>query len=464
MADISGVFTKAAFAKDEGLYDAAAIAYPQTPVDEDIGATHQVPFSEESMSKNIEHLKSNALTGSGQVLPQGLIKLTAAGGIGGPLTWQGWERLLLCAMGFENPEDSPAFINATADPVVITDATNAEPIVITTTDVHGCTTGDGVRIEGVVGNTNANGDWVVTVVDTTHYSLDGSAGNAAYVSDGTSTLYNAFVHLFELDEALQDQAWVAGELDGYTPPSANDRKVRRGQLGFLRASDYVTSSCFVDKMTITGSGSEIKISFDLIGYDVVTGDYNSSNWTLPAGSAALALFQQAVVKVGTRAGEIAGLVEYGASGFEIVVNENLKTDDISTVSAPNIVMPIRNGPREVTLKLDFPRYNTTIETLLDYAALNTELAAEIRITGPVFSGLYNHRWNLFMGSLRAKNPATPIGGGGVIPSSVEFETARPGAGNIFDSGTNMVSVTLMKDSELIIRVDNAFAKNYLLET
>jgi hypothetical protein len=66
----------------------------------------------------------------------------------------------------------------------ITDATNAGPIVITSVD-HGLTTGTRVTITGVLGNTNANGTYVVTVVDSSTFSLQGSTGNDGYISGGT---------------------------------------------------------------------------------------------------------------------------------------------------------------------------------------------------------------------------------------------------------------------------------------
>jgi hypothetical protein len=67
--------------------------------------------------------------------------------------------------------------------LAVTGATNATPIVITTA-THGLSTGDYVTITGVIGNTNANGTWVVTVIGGTTFSLDGSSGNAAYSSGG----------------------------------------------------------------------------------------------------------------------------------------------------------------------------------------------------------------------------------------------------------------------------------------
>lgn len=70
------------------------------------------------------------------------------------------------------------------DSASITNATNASPIVVTSTD-HGLTTGAMVTITGVTGNTAANGTFRVTRIDSNTFSLDGSSGDGAYISGGT---------------------------------------------------------------------------------------------------------------------------------------------------------------------------------------------------------------------------------------------------------------------------------------
>lgn len=67
-------------------------------------------------------------------------------------------------------------------------ATNASPIVVETSGAHGRTTGDTVKVSGVTGNTAANGFFTITVVDATHFDLDSSTGNGAWVSGGTVNL------------------------------------------------------------------------------------------------------------------------------------------------------------------------------------------------------------------------------------------------------------------------------------
>lgn len=66
----------------------------------------------------------------------------------------------------------------------VTDATNASPIVITST-AHGLTTGARVTVASVGGNTAANGTFLVTRINDDTFSLDGSTGNGAYTSGGT---------------------------------------------------------------------------------------------------------------------------------------------------------------------------------------------------------------------------------------------------------------------------------------
>ena len=69
-------------------------------------------------------------------------------------------------------------------PVAITGASNASPIVISST-AHGLSTGDAISVSGVAGNTAANGVFTVTKVDDNSFSLNDTTGNAAYTSGGT---------------------------------------------------------------------------------------------------------------------------------------------------------------------------------------------------------------------------------------------------------------------------------------
>jgi hypothetical protein len=77
------------------------------------------------------------------------------------------------------------------DAVQVCGATNANPVVIQTCTPHNFLQWQPVRIQGVSGNTAANGSWhVKTVIDSTHFSIrdgwDGTvAGNGTYTTGGT---------------------------------------------------------------------------------------------------------------------------------------------------------------------------------------------------------------------------------------------------------------------------------------
>lgn len=79
---------------------------------------------------------------------------------------------------------TPAIYGGTVVGTQISAASNATPIVITTTTAHGRSTGDRVGIVNVEGNIAANGYWTITVLTTTTFSLDGSAGSGAYSGGG----------------------------------------------------------------------------------------------------------------------------------------------------------------------------------------------------------------------------------------------------------------------------------------
>ena len=86
------------------------------------------------------------------------------------------------------------------DSGVITGATNATPIVITSAD-HGLTVGAVVVVSGVLGNTAANGTFVISAVTTNTFTLQSSVGNGAYTSGGVWHVKGAYKYEIEATEA-----------------------------------------------------------------------------------------------------------------------------------------------------------------------------------------------------------------------------------------------------------------------
>ena len=73
------------------------------------------------------------------------------------------------------------------------------PIEVTTSTTHGLTSNQYVKVASVGGNTNANGSWQITVINTTKFSLNGSTPNANYTSGGSVTRDYSTLDAWEID-------------------------------------------------------------------------------------------------------------------------------------------------------------------------------------------------------------------------------------------------------------------------
>jgi hypothetical protein len=162
MPDALGTLAKAAFRKEDGLNPASVFGV--APGGTDLAAGHQIPFTQESLSKSLVRARDPSLVGAQSVPAAPIIGEPVNGSLGGRARWRGLERLFLMALGFELPngdDGSPKLIGTGEGTLSVTNTTNATPIVVTTSASHGYSNGDGVRIVGVTGNTAANGDWSI---------------------------------------------------------------------------------------------------------------------------------------------------------------------------------------------------------------------------------------------------------------------------------------------------------------
>lgn len=125
----------------------------------------------------------------------------------------------------------------------ITGATNASPIVITTSAAHGYTTGQQVTVAYVTGNTAANGTWTITVTSATQFSLNGSVGNGTF--GGTSPVcWN--VTLKHIGESF---------IHAGCANSGNTSTLRNGWYhGAITSCVYFYNGAFYVKGTNTGLG------------------------------------------------------------------------------------------------------------------------------------------------------------------------------------------------------------------
>ena len=87
-----------------------------------------------------------------------------------------------------NYSGNPSNVTTPLTATIIGAANNGAGLIrIQTSAAHLYATYDAVTISGVVGATQANGTWAITVIDGTHFDLVGSAFSSAYVSGGTAS-------------------------------------------------------------------------------------------------------------------------------------------------------------------------------------------------------------------------------------------------------------------------------------
>jgi hypothetical protein len=118
--------------------------------------------------------------------------------------------------------------------LTITGATNATPIVVTTSTNHGVTDVSYAIVAGVGGNTAANGSWVVERVSNTTLTLRNSVGNGAYTSGGTLTLQSTFASIAELTN-VQD----AGSRTDLVQVDAHDGNGYSSEIPTLKRTNQI---------------------------------------------------------------------------------------------------------------------------------------------------------------------------------------------------------------------------------
>lgn len=120
--------------------------------------------------------------------------------------------------------------------LTITDATNDDPIVITSAG-HGLSNGDTVKIEGVRSNYSANGTWVIANKTTDTFELVDSLGNGDYSGGGT-----AYVGTNQIDYSS-------------IPDASSITNVTRKQI--LRSKDGDANTFYIDLDTDVDGGFDL---------------------------------------------------------------------------------------------------------------------------------------------------------------------------------------------------------------
>lgn len=155
--------------------------------------------------------------------------------------------------------------------LTVTGATNASPIVVTTSAAHGLVTGQYVNIQNVLGNTATNGNWVVTKLSSTTFSLNGSTGNGAYTSGGTAKAMTGRIYQWDNGDQVLPCYLATPFFDG---GSDNDKfvntlqitgNVNNGNVAIYKDLDLAglvagTNPVFVQNLTSSGLAQHYRVS------------------------------------------------------------------------------------------------------------------------------------------------------------------------------------------------------------
>lgn len=124
------------------------------------------------------------------------------------------------AVGFQIPNQ---YLVVAGTSSTLSIASGTSPIVITATG-HRLTTGQTVRVTNVAGNPAANGTWIITVLDSNRFSLNGSAGTSTGIGGNWSLvpLSNVAGHN-SWEQPTANTATLAIDLSNATYPIAVDQ-------------------------------------------------------------------------------------------------------------------------------------------------------------------------------------------------------------------------------------------------
>lgn len=191
----------------------------------------------------------------------------------------------------------------------ITGATNASPIVITTSVAHGLQSGRRLTVENISGNTAANGDWIITVLSTTTFGLNGSSGNGVYTSSGDWKT-----------DSVQRTMYAPG-------PRKINRKLRDGDTfidcNYWKRFAYPTlpyGSAFIEVVSDDGSS-------------YIDGEDNSFPLVTDFTIAALSLYASNTIDYLTTYGAPANFAQITVAGHSVQCRINGSNSAVFTIAA-----------------------------------------------------------------------------------------------------------------------------------
>ena len=146
--------------------------------------------------------------------------------------------------------------------------------------------------------------------------------------------------------------------------------------------------------------------------------------TLPANRDFL-LWEQLAVRINAQsAAGLAGADLVYPNEFTVTFNNNMVTDDVSTRFGREVEEPCPDNFLEVTGSINFARYNTENNKLVDALFSKTVQKLDAVWTGPLADGATNFSFKVLMPSLQIASGDVNIGGPGRVPANFEFTSSK----------------------------------------
>jgi Phage tail tube protein len=279
----------------------------------------------------------------------------------------------------------------------------------------------------------------------------------------TATSPDAFVHVFECDENLHREGWLAGERAASSGSSGDaeywrvtDQKIRSFDFGINKTvpTSYVHEylGCMVNSMSLSTTPGKVTLDWSLVGRKHERDSaMNYSNWALP-DSMERALFSGLEFRVGAVGATLT--TTYPVQEFTLNLENNLDSSFAasSTASGMYIQEPIRGDNRAVAGSIKLARFSDS--DWQDWMDGETDIQIHAIFTGPSIDGsTLPYKMEFVLPKCRVLKAEFPVGGPGVITGAIEFEAIKPDSTQTWLT-TLLGGVTQIKDNELLVFLTN----------
>lgn len=485
MATGTGVLAKAAFRLNKPDLNVDLVAttngakvntYPTTVAiattnAQRMGPYDLLPLLSEGVNENYEFDDDKTLDSKSGISGHDQVSKFSSGPLELRGTYLGLDNIIAAALGYEKPgfDDSPAYDESVSGDNPMTGTTTAGSTGTTLEDTNAGgqfvtgNVGEWVRIsdsgdatEGQVRRITARASATTATIDAAWVSNPG-AGSDYEIS-------RVFTHTFECATNLQIQTIdnVFSNYSTETSGNSSDVMMPYGTLCFEKTVDqWEWRGVMVNQLTFNYNVTKgLSVTADMLPFDLLLGssvNTSSSTWAYSAQPTAPIHLQERILgadltfriddwSAGTA---LTSADNTAISEFTLNVNNNLKTDQQTTVSGLLIDEPYRNGFREITGTITIPRY--VANTFITHYQADNILMASFAFVGSTLTGANISSTNastIWVRALKITSIGAPIDGPGGITHTFGFKGLIPAS-----ASAGMPTVN-NANSEIVIKNSN----------